>query len=64
MAGVGAPCGDAAAFDGDAEGKIGACINRMLKICSKADVEPLARRRKAAVGSKNSTGYFGRGFLE
>ncbi|TWU01039.1 hypothetical protein Pla52n_44100 [Stieleria varia] len=52
MAGVGAPCGDAAAFDGDAVSEIGACVTRMLKICSKADVDPLAQRRKTALQRK------------
>lgn len=52
MTGVGAPCGDAAAFHGDSVGEIGDCVTRMLKICSKADVEPLAQRRKTALQLK------------
>lgn len=52
MAGMGAPCGDAASLDGDAEADIGARIFKMLRICAKANVEPLAKRRTEALHRK------------
>lgn len=50
MAGMGAGFGDAAALTRDSD--VGTTIMKMLKNCSKAEVEPLAKRRTEALQRK------------